>query len=99
MAVVTREDDQAVWEAIQALTVAQAQDRERVAKLEVQISESDKRLATKADVEKAISVVRSDVNSVLLEVSKLETKMFRLLLSIGVPLLLGMIATLYRLFM
>ena len=89
MSVVTRED-------VQALTAAQAQDRERVAeriaKLEVQVGESDKRLATKADVEKAIGTV-------LLEVSKLETKMFRLLLSIGVPLLLGMIATLYRLFM
>ena len=60
---------------------------------------ADKWLATKADVEKAIGTVRSDVNSVLLEVSKLETKMFRLLLSIGVPLLLGMLATLYRLFM
>ena len=72
--------------------MAQAQDRERLAKLEVQVGESDKRLATKADVEKAIGTV-------LLEVSKLETKMFRLLLSIGVPLLLGMIATLYRLFM
>ena len=92
MAVVTREDVQALRDDIQALTVAQAQDRERVAKLEVQISESDKRLATKEDVEKAIGAV-------LLEVSKLETKMFRLLLSLGVPLLLGMIATLYRLFM
>ena len=53
---------------------------------------ADKRLATKEDVEKAIGAV-------LLEVSKLETKMFRLLLSLGVPLLLGMLATLYRLFM
>ena len=92
MAVVTREDVQALRDDIQALTVAHVQDRERLAKLEVQVGESDKRLATKADVEKAIGTV-------LLEVSKLETKMFRLLLSLGVPLLLGMLATLYRLFM
>ena len=85
MAVVTREDVQALREEVQ-------QYRERVARLEVQIGESDKRLATKEDVEKAIGAV-------LLEVSKLETKMFRLLLSLGVPLLLGMLATLYRLFM
>ena len=64
MAVVTREDVQALRDDIQALTVAQAQDRERVAKLEVQVGESDKRLATKADVEKAISAVRSDIQSV-----------------------------------
>ena len=64
MAVVTREDVQALRDDIQALTVAQAQYRERVARLEVQIGESDKRLATKADVEKAISVVRSDIQSV-----------------------------------
>ena len=64
MAVVTREDVQALRDDIQALTVAQAQDRERLAKLEVQVGESDKRLATKADVEKAISAVRSDIQSV-----------------------------------
>ena len=39
------------------MTAAQAQDRERVAKLEVQVSESDKRLATKEDV----ADVRSDI--------------------------------------
>ena len=43
------------------MTAAQAQDRERVAKLEVQVGESDKRLATKedvADVRSAIRVLR-----------------------------------------
>ena len=43
------------------MTAAQAQDRERVAKLEVQVSESDKRLAMKedvADVRSAIRVLR-----------------------------------------
>ena len=44
--------------------MAHVQDRERLAKLEVQVGESDKRLATKADVEKAISTVRSDIQSV-----------------------------------
>lgn len=60
MTVETR-TDWATREELQALTVAQAQDRERVAKLEVQVSESDKRLATKADVEKAIGSVQSDI--------------------------------------
>ena len=36
-------------------------DRERIARLEVQFDESNKRLATKADVEAAIGDVRSDI--------------------------------------
>ena len=76
MAVVTREDDQAVWEAIQALTVAQAQDRERVAKLEVQVSESDKRLATKADVEKAKADVEKAIGSVQSDIRVLRIWLF-----------------------
>ena len=43
------------------LTAAQAQDRERLAKLEGQFGESDKRVATKADVEAAIGAVWSDI--------------------------------------
>ena len=56
MTVETR-TDWATREEVQAVTAAQAQDRERVAKLEVQVSESDKRLATKEDV----ADVRSDI--------------------------------------
>ena len=98
MAVVTREDDQAVWEAIQALTVAQAQDRERVAKLEVQISESDKRLATKADVEKAISAVRSDIQSVQTELADVKSDMrwVKWFLGYGVTLGTGILLLLLR---
>lgn len=58
-----------------------------LARLETKVGESDKRLATK-----------EDVAAVLIEVSRLETKTVRLLLSIGVPLLVGMVALLYRLF-
>jgi len=56
MTVETR-TDWATREEVQAVTAAQAQDRERVAKLEVQVGESDKRLATKEDV----ADVRSDI--------------------------------------
>ena len=73
MAVV--EDVQALREDVQTLTAAQAQERERVSRLEVKVEESvrsiDRHGATKADVEKAkadvekaIGAVRSDVEAV-----------------------------------
>ena len=98
MAVVTREDVQALRDDIQALTVAQAQDRERVAKLEVQISESDKRLATKADVEKAISAVRSDIQSVQTELADVKSDMrwVKWFLGYGVTLGTGILLLLLR---
>ncbi len=68
MAVDTDTQQWASREELQALTAAQDQvreqqyaDRERIARLEVQFDESDKRLATKADVEAAIGDVRSDI--------------------------------------
>ena len=73
MAVV--EDVQALRADVQTLTAAQAQERERVSRLEVKVEESvrsiDRHGATKADVEKAkadvekaIGAVRSDVEAV-----------------------------------
>ena len=74
MAVV--EDVQALREDVQTLTAAQAQERERVSRLEVKVEESvrsiDRHGATKADVEKAkadvekaIGAVRSDVEKAI----------------------------------
>ena len=98
MAVVTREDVQALRDDIQALTVAQAQDRERVAKLEVQVDESDKRLATKEDVEKAISAVRSDIQSVQTELADVKSDMrwVKWFLGYGVTLGTGILLLLLR---
>ena len=74
MAVV--EDVQALREDVQTLMAAQAQERERVSRLEVKVEESvrsiDRHGATKADVEKAkadvekaIGAVRSDVEKAI----------------------------------
>ena len=54
-------DEDGLGTTREELTAAQAQDRERLAKLEGQFGESDKRVATKADVEAAIGAVRSDI--------------------------------------
>ena len=69
MAVDTDTQQWASREELQALTAVQDQvrdqqsaDRERIAKLEGQFGESDKRLATKADLEAAIGDVRSDIH-------------------------------------
>lgn len=92
MAVVTREDVQSLREDVQALTAAQAQDRTEVqalrvevAKLDGQVGEYDKRLATKEDVEKAIGAVRSDIQSVQIEQAgvKASLRWITWLLSIG----------------
>lgn len=76
---------QADWVTREELRAAQAQDRKeiqelakQVAKLEGQVGESDKRLATKADVEKAIGAVRSDI------------RLLRYGLSIGLLLLIAL---------
>ena len=74
MAVV--EDVQALREDVQTLMAAQAQERERVSRLDVKVEESirsiDRHGATKADVEKAkadvekaIGAVRSDVEKAI----------------------------------
>ena len=83
MAVV--EDVQALREDVQTLMAAQAQERERVSRLDVKVEESirsiDRHGATKADVEKAkadvekaIGAVRSDVETLKVSVrSDVET--------------------------
>ena len=78
--------------------MAQAQDRERVAKLEVQVDESDKRLATKEDVEKAISAVRSDIQSVQTELADVKSDMrwVKWFLGYGVTLGTGILLLLLR---
>ena len=64
------------------MTAAQAQDRtelqslaKQFATLDGQFGELDKRLATKADVEKAISEVRSDIQSVQIEQASVKTSL------------------------
>ena len=70
------EDVQALREDVQTLMAAQAQERERVSRLDVKVEESirsiDRHGATKADVEKAkadvekaIGAVRSDVEKAI----------------------------------
>ena len=83
MAVV--EDVQALREDVQTLMAAQAQERERVSRLDVKVEESirsiDRHGATKADVEKAkadvekaIGAVQSDVETLKVSVqSDVET--------------------------
>ena len=60
----------ATREEVQALKDARAADRERIARLEVQFDESDKRLATKADV----ADVRVEVEGVRTEVERVRTE-------------------------
>ena len=58
------------------MTAAQAQDRERIAKLEGQLGEYDKRLATKADVEKAKADVEKAIGSVQSDIRVLRIWLF-----------------------
>ena len=85
MAVV--EDVQALREDVQTLMAAQAQERERVSRLDVKVEESirsiDRHGATKADVEKAkadvekaIGAVRSDVETVRSDIRVLRIWLF-----------------------
>ena len=92
MAAVTSEDVQVLRAEVQALTAAQVQDRaelqslaKQFANLDGQFGELDKRLATKADVEKAISEVRSDIQSVQIEQAGVKTSLrwITWLLSLG----------------
>ena len=72
MAVV--EDVQALREDVQTLMAAQAQERERVSRLEVKVEESvrsiDRHGATKADVEKAKADVEKAIGAVQSDVEK-----------------------------
>ena len=94
-------------EELQALTVAQDQvrdqqtaDRERIAKLEGQFGESDKRGATKAD----IADVRVEVESVRTEVERVRTEMAGVKKDVGVNrwllylVLSGLVLMLFRVF-
>ena len=91
MAVV--EDVQALREDVQTLMAAQAQERERVSRLEVKVEESvrsiDRHGATKADVEKAkadvekaIGAVRSDVETVKISLQS-DIRVLRIWLFVG----------------
>ena len=72
MAVV--EDVQALREDVQTLMAAQAQERERVSRLDVKVEESvrsiDRHGATKADVEKAKADVEKAIGAVQSDVEK-----------------------------
>lgn len=78
MAVV--EDVQALREDVQTLTAAQAQERERVSRLEVKVEESvrsiDRHGATKADVEKAKADVEKAIGSVQSDIRVLRIWLF-----------------------
>ena len=70
----------ATREEVQALKDARAADRERIARLEVQFDESDKRLATKADVADVrveVEGVRTEVEGVRTEVERVRTEVER----------------------
>ena len=68
----------ATREEVQALKDARAADRERIARLEVQFDESDKRLATKADVaDVRVEGVRTEVERVRTEVEGVRTEVER----------------------
>ena len=57
-------DTDTQWATREEVQATQSQDRERIAKLEGQLGEYDKRLATKADVEKAKADVEKAIGSV-----------------------------------
>ena len=80
-------------EEVQALKDARAADRERIARLEVQFDESDKRLATKADV----ADVRVEVERVRTEVASVKKGQDVGLWMLGL-LLIGMAVSLYGVF-
>jgi len=94
-------------EELQALTAAQDQvreqqsaDRERIAKLEGQFGESDKRGAMKAD----IADVRTEVERVRTEVESVRTEMAGVKKDVGVNrwllylVLSGLVLMLFRVF-
>ena len=83
----------ATREEVQALKDARAADRERIARLEVQFDESDKRLATKADV----ADVRVEVERVRTEVASVKKGQDVGLWMLGL-LLIGMAVSLYGVF-
>ena len=83
----------ATREEVQALKDARAADRERIARLEVQFDESDKRLATKADV----ADVRVEVEGVRTEVASVKKGQDVGLWMLGL-LLIGMAVSLYGVF-
>ena len=83
----------ATREEVQALKDARAADRERIARLEVQFDESDKRLATKADV----ADVRVEVERVRTEVASVKKGQDVGLWLLGL-LLIGMAVSLYGVF-
>ena len=101
-------------EELQALTAAQDQvrdqqsaDRERIAKLEGQFGESDKRGATKADiadVRTEVESVRTEVERVRTEVESVRTEMAGVKKDVGVNrwllylVLSGLVLMLFRVF-
>ncbi len=97
----------ATREEVQALKDARAADRERIARLEVQFDESDKRLATKADVADVrveVEGVRTEVERVRTEVERVRTEVASVkkgqdvgLWMLGL-LLIGMAVSLYGVF-
>ena len=90
----------ATREEVQALKDARAADRERIARLEVQFDESDKRLATKADVADVrveVEGVRTEVERVRTEVASVKKGQDVGLWMLGL-LLIGMAVSLYGVF-
>ena len=90
----------ATREEVQALKDARAADRERIARLEVQFDESDKRLATKADVADVrveVEGVRTEVERVRTEVASVKKGQDVGLWLLGL-LLIGMAVSLYGVF-
>ena len=96
----TREELQALTAAQDQVREQQAADRERIAKLEGQFGESDKRGATKAD----IADVRTEVERVRTEVERVRTEMAGVKKDVGVNrwllylVLSGLVLMLFRVF-
>ena len=72
----TREEVAQDREKVQALTVAQVQDREKLSRLDEKIENSvrsiDRHSATQAGVEKAIDSVQSDIKSVQSDIKSVQ---------------------------
>ena len=69
-------DTDTQWATREEVQATQSQDRERIAKLEGQLGEYDKRLATKADVEKAKADVEKAIGSVQSDIRVLRIWLF-----------------------
>ena len=73
----TREEVAQDREKVQALTVAQVQDREKLSRLDEKIENSvrfiDRHSATQAGVEKAIDSVQSDIKSVQSDIKSVQS--------------------------